>query len=561
MDDTKRQEDDDDDISRDNIRGTNKKIFRLWENLSSLKVYTGLHLQLFYAGIVIIIITATATATTMKSLILAASAALVGATPLSSPNPASILPYFDTEPPTIFSCPASSWPPNTIGGPNLPQEPSADLRSVLAQVDAANIEATILKLVSFGTRHTLSAQNSSARGIGAARDWIHAEFQRYADASDGRLSVQTLGYVQEADGNRVLFPTRISDVVATLRGTDENRLYVVSGHYDSRVSDPLNYESDAPGADDDASGVAISLELARIFSQPQYLRPRASIAFVAAAGEEQGLYGAKFLAQTYANATPRVNVEGMFTNDIVGSPRGGSDGEKVDPYVIRLFAQGLPPLAVENSTARETRLTIGGENDTPARQLARLVKEVAENDVTGMNVSVVYRLDRYLRGGDHRPFLEAGYPAARFTEPHENYAHQHQDVRVDESGKQYGDLPEFVDYEYVARVARVNGAALWSLASAPRAPQNVRVDTAALSSSTTLFWERPGTTAAEEHSGDGYEVVWRPTSAPLWTGVLDVGDVTEAALPLSKDDVVFGVRARGSDGSRGVAVLPFPGSR
>lgn len=245
----------------------------------------------------------------------------------------------------------------------------------------------------------------------------------------------------------------------------------------------------------------------------------------------------------------------MFTNDIVGSPKGGADGELVDPYVIRLFAQGLPGLAIENSTVRESRLSIGGENDTPARELARFVKEVAENEATGMNVSVVYRLDRYLRGGDHRPFLEAGYPAARFTEPHEDYAHQHQDIRV-EDGKQYGDLPEFVDFEYVARVARVNGAALWSLATAPSTPKNVRVDTSALSTSTTLYWDAPS-----PDYGGGYEIVWRPTSAPFWTGVLDVGAAIQATLALSKDDVVFGVRAKGTDGFRGVAVLPFPGSR
>ncbi|KAI0117381.1 Zn-dependent exopeptidase [Daldinia grandis] len=486
-----------------------------------------------------------------------AAATLGAAAPFTSNNPANVLlrPRAEDIPSTL-TCLASSWPPNTIGGPNLPQSPSADLESILAQVDPANIEATIRKLVSFGTRHTLSIQNSTTRGIGAARDWIHAEFQKYADASDGKLTVETIGYVQKTDANRILFPVLISDVVATLHGTEDNRLYVVSGHYDSRVSDPLNYESDAPGADDDASGVAVSLELARIISQPQYPRPKASIAFVAVAGEEQGLYGAKFLAQTYANATPRVNVEGMFTNDIVGSPKGGTNGEFIDPYVIRLFAQGLPGLAIENSTTRETRLTIGGENDSPARQLARFVKETAENTATGMNISVVYRLDRYLRGGDHRPFLEAGYPAARFTEPHEDYAHQHQDVRVAADGKQFGDLPEFVDFEYVARVARVNGAALWSLATAPGTPQNVRVDTSALSTSTTLYWDPPAT----GHDGS-YEVVWRPTSAPFWTGVLDVGSAIEATVPLSKDDVVFGIRAKGADGFRGVAVLPFPGSR
>lgn len=470
-----------------------------------------------------------------------------------TPNPSAVLHMkARAEVPSIFTCAATSWPPTTVGGPNEPQAPSADLTSILAQVNATNIESIILKLVSFGTRHTLSIQNSTTRGIGAARDWINSELQRYADASDGRLTVETVGYTQQPDGNRILFPVLISDVVATLHGTETpERLYVVSGHYDSRVSDALNYESDAPGADDDASGVAISLELARIMSQPSFPQPRASIAFVAVAGEEQGLLGAQFLAQSYANAS--VNVEGMFTNDIVGSSRGDDGAE--DPYTIRLFAQGLPPLDVEDATVRERRLTIGGENDTPARNLARLVKEVAENEATGMNVSVIYRLDRYLRGGDHRPFLEAGYPAARFTEPNEDYAHQHQDVRIDENGKQYGDLSEFVDFDFVARVGRVNGAALWSLANSAGAPQNVRVNTTALGNDSIFYWDPP---AGGEDGIDGYEVIFRATDTPFWTHVIDVGLVNEVTVDLSKDNVIFGIRSRSVDGFRGVAVLPFP---
>lgn len=242
----------------------------------------------------------------------------------------------------------------------------------------------------------------------------------------------------------------------------------------------------------------------------------------------------------------------MLNNDIVGSPKG-DDGVS-DPHIIRLFAQGLPPLGVESSARRESRLQIGGENDTPARNLARLVKEVAENAATQMKVSVVYRLDRYLRGGDHRPFLEAGYPAVRFTEPNEDYAHQHQDVRV-EAGKQYGDLPQFCDFEYVARVARVNGAALWSLANSPGAPTNVRVNTTALSNDSILYWDPP---LAGEENVAAYEVVWRATSAPFWTDVISVGLVNQASINLSKDNVLFGVRARSADGFRGVAVLPFP---
>ncbi|EEP76572.1 conserved hypothetical protein [Uncinocarpus reesii 1704] len=482
---------------------------------------------------------------------------LASAQPLTTPNPARALPDALTGGSSIFSCPAASWPPTRIGSPNRPQRPSRELRSILSQISHKRIEASILKLVSFGTRHTLSTQTNATHGIGAARDWIASEFKRYADASDGRLSVDVIGYEQQPDGNRIPFPVRISDVVATLKGTEEpERIYLISGHYDSRVTDVNDYTSFAPGANDDASGVAVSLELARVMSQPHFPRPRATLVFAAVAGEEQGLYGSRFLAETYRNKS--ANIEGMFTNDIVGSSTA-DDGTR-DPHVVRLFGQGLPPLTVEDQKQRETRLTIGGENDTPARQLSRFVKETAENEHTDMRVSVIYRLDRYLRGGDHRPFLEAGYPAARFTEPHENFAHQHQDVRVETDPKtgrkkQYGDLPEFCDFRYIARVGKVNAAALWSLANSPGMPRNVRVSTRDLSNDSKFFWDPP--VGGNEGVG-GYEIVWRSTVAPFWTHVLDVGMAREATVDLSKDNVIFGIRARGKNGERGVAVLPFP---
>ncbi|KAM5485654.1 hypothetical protein McanCB56680_001956 [Microsporum canis] len=458
---------------------------------------------------------------------------------------------------SLFSCPAASWPQAKLGRPNTPQEPSKDLKRILSQISPKRIEATIRKLVSFGTRHTLSTQTNATHGIGAARDWIASEFQRYADASDGRLTVKVIGYEQQPDGSRVLFPVRISDVVATLKGSeDPERVYVVSGHYDSRASDPLDYKTDAPGANDDASGVAVSLEIARVMSQRNLPRPKATIVFAAVAGEEQGLLGSNFLAQTYRNSS--TNVEGMFTNDIIGSSTA-DDGTK-EPHVIRLFAQGVPPLNVENQAMREKRLMIGGENDTPARQLARFVKETAENKYTDMQVSVIYRLDRYLRGGDHRPFLEAGYPAARFTEPNENYAHQHQNIRIEKDPKtgkdiQYGDLPEFCDFDFISRVGKVNAAALWNLAMSPGMPCNVRVDTSDLSNDSKFTWDPP---AGGNAGVGGYEIVWRSTIAPFWTNVMDVGMVQAATIDLSKDNVIFGIRARGKNGERGVAVLPFP---
>ncbi|KAF3891991.1 Peptide hydrolase [Trichophyton interdigitale] len=458
---------------------------------------------------------------------------------------------------SLFSCPAASWPRVKLGSENTPQEPSKDLKKILSQISPKRIEATIRKLVSFGTRHTLSTQTNAKYGIGAARDWIESEFQRYANASDGRLTVKVVGYDQQPDGNRIPFPVRISDVVATLKGEgDPERVYVVSGHYDSRNSDPLDYKGIAPGANDDASGVAVSLELARVMSQRDLPRPKATIVFAAVAGEEQGLYGANFLAQSFRNSS--TNVEGMFTNDIIGSSTA-DDGTK-EPHVIRLFAQGIPPLNVENQAMRERRIMIGGDNDTPARQLARFVKETAENRHTDMEVSVIYRLDRYLRGGDHRPFLETGYPAARFTEPNENYAHQHQNIRIDKDPKtgediQYGDLPEFCDFDFISRVGKVNAAALWNLAMSPGMPRNVRVNTTALSNDSKFTWDPP---AGGNALVGGYEIVWRSTTAPFWTHKMEVGMVQEATIDLSKDNVIFGIRARGKNGERGVAVLPFP---
>ncbi|KAL1621231.1 hypothetical protein SLS54_005726 [Diplodia seriata] len=420
---------------------------------------------------------------------------------------------------------------------------------MLNEVDPANIEATILKLVSFGTRHTLSAQNSTDRGIGAARDWIASEMRKYAATSEGRMTVEVPGYIQPV-ANRIPFPVRISNVVARIEGSsDPSRVYVISGHYDSRVTDVLNYESDAPGANDDASGVAgltkalVVMELARVLATRQ---PRATILLSAVAGEEQGLYGSTYLAQSLKNAS--VNVEGMLNNDIVGSSTG-DQGQK-DPFTIRLFAQGPPPS--ESESVASTRLSIGGENDSPARELGRFVSEVSSNDATGMKVAMVYRLDRYLRGGDQTPFLQQGYPAVRFTEPNENFDHQHQDIRV-ENGTQFGDLPEFVDYDFTARVGKVNLAALWSLSQAPGIPRNVTVDTSTLGNGSGFSWKQ-----VDDPELAGYEVVYRPTAAPLWTHAYGVGNVDVATLDLSKDNVIFGIRSVGRNGYKSPAVFPFP---
>ncbi|CAL9329913.1 hypothetical protein SUDANB6_00051 [Streptomyces sp. enrichment culture] len=427
--------------------------------------------------------------------------------------------------------------------PATAQSPSRELRALLKEIDPGRIEATVRKLASFGTRHTLSVQDDPVRGIGAARDWIFAEMQKYAEASGGRMTVELQSYIQEP-APRIPVATRITNVVATLRGSvTPERVYVVSGHYDSRVTDVMDATSDSPGADDDASGVAVSMELARVMAGR---RPAATIVFAAVAGEEQGLYGATHMAARYKAAG--TDVQGMFTNDIVGSPK--ADDGALDPYTIRLFAEGVPSSETPEQAA--TRRSVGGENDSPSRQLARFVRDTADNDATGMNVRVIYRRDRYLRGGDHIPFLERGYPAARFTEPAEDFAHQHQDVRV-EDGKQFGDLPEFCDFDYIARVARVNGAALWTLAQAPGTPKNAKIVTSNLTNSTELVWDR-GT----EPYLAGYEVVWRETTAPEWTHVIKVGDVTRHEVDLSKDNVFFGVRAVSRNGARSPVAFPVP---
>ncbi len=431
------------------------------------------------------------------------------------------------------------WPPGP-GQPNTAQHADHELRSILREIDPERIRHTIETLVGFGTRSTISTQDDPQRGIGAARDWIAAQFQEYAAASGGRMTVDVPSYIQPV-APRIPVPTRISNIRATLRGSAEpDRIYVVSGHYDSRVTDVLNGTSDAPGADDDASGTAVSMELARVMAKRA---PRATLVFLAVAGEEQGLFGSNFTAQQYAAAN--ADVQGMLNNDIVGSSTA-DDGTR-DRRSVRLFAEGVlnPPPPSELA-----RIAIGGENDSPARELARFVTEVAGRDVTGMDVRVIYRLDRFLRGGDHLSFIQNGFPAAiRFTEPNENFDHQHQDVRV-ENGVQFGDLPQFCDFDYIAGVARVNGAGLWSLAAAPGTPRNVKVDAVQLTNNTVLTW-------TVDPAAASYEVVWRPTTEPFWTHRIPVGKVGTATIDLSKDNAIFGVRAIGPQGHRSPAAYPL----
>jgi len=427
------------------------------------------------------------------------------------------------------------------------QDPDVELRALLRQIDPDRIAATIQKLVQFGTRHTASSQTDPVRGIGAATSWVTANMQAIAATSSGNMTVQQQSYLQ-LPANRIPLPTTITNVIATLQGTaSPQRFYVVTGHLDSRVTDVVDYTSDAPGADDDGSGVAVVLELARIFATQQF---PGTLVFATVAGEEQGLYGSAHMAQAMKAAGN--DVQGMFSNDIVGASQAW-DGTKPDPHTLRLFVEGIPTAA----TAAQIQLMqlVGGENDGATHQLARFVTDVAPFDLTKMNIRVIWRRDRYLRASDHVSFQQQGYPAARFTEPRENFDHEHQNTQVID-GVQFGDLIEFVDFDYIARVAAVNGAALWALATGPATPKNLLIHTlppGTLSGTnlTTLTWN-----ANPEPDLAGYQVVKRETTAADWTDAIDVGNVTTITLDIAKDNVQFGVRAVDQAGHRSPVAFP-----
>ena len=429
-------------------------------------------------------------------------------------------------------------------------KPNSQITGVIKEISAQNIEASVRKLVSFGTRHTLSDATSETRGIGAARRWLQKEFEHYARDSGNRLQVAMDEFTQPP-GERNPQPVQVVNLVATLPGEQteaRDRIYVVSGHYDSRVSDPMNATADAPGANDDASGVAAVLEMARVMSKQKW---DATLVFMAVAGEEQGLFGSTHWAKMAKEK--HWNIAAMITNDIIGSSHA-EDGH-VDDRHVRLFAEGVPPLPEMPETWRK-QVQTGGENDSAARGLARFVKATGERYVRGMTVNLIYRKDRYLRGGDHSPFLEAGFPAVRMTEPNENFHHQHQDLR-EEKGVQYGDLPEFDDFAFIAQVARINAASLGALALAPAAPAGVEMETKELTNDTTLHWQ-----ANFEPDLAGYEVLWRETTAPLWQETAFAGNVTRFTIPkVSKDNFLFGVAAVDKDGNQSPAVYPAPSAK
>jgi hypothetical protein len=399
--------------------------------------------------------------------------------------------------------------------------------------------------VSFGTRSTLSAQDpaaiSAGRGVGAAREWLKAQFEAYSQECGGCLEVKTDEFVQPVV-TRIPQPTTLTNVYAVLKGSDPEaakRIVLVTGHYDSRITDVLNTTNDAPGANDDASGVAVSLESAHALSK---LKLRATVIFLAVPGEEQGLLGAKHFARLAKDAG--WNIEAVLDDDIVGGDK--SAGQK--NRIVRVFSEGLPSAADEKQL-RAIR-GVGGESDSLSREVARYVLEVGEAYSPGVEPMLVFRLDRYLRGGDHSAFNDEGFAAIRFTEYRENFNHQHQDLRT-ENGIEYGDTLKFVDFDYVARVGRLNAVTLATLAAAPAPPSAVKVVTTNLDNNTTLKW-------GASEGASGYEVIWRETSDPDWEHVKSVGDTTATTLEISKDNVIFAVRAVDKAGHKSLPGVPTP---
>jgi hypothetical protein len=427
---------------------------------------------------------------------------------------------------------------------DTPDRP-ASVDAVVEAVSPQHLRATINRLDSFGTRHTFSDTTSDDRGIGAARRWLRDQMQAMADES-GRddITVELMHHTQAA-GRRAPRDVDVANVVMTIPGSmpaSRDRRFVVLGHYDSRAGSGNNAEIDAPGANDDGSGTAAVLELARVFSTRIM---DSTTMFVMTAGEEQGLFGANWFVRTAVDNEWRIDA--ALSNDIVGDPTG--PGDRLERNRVRVFSEGIPRNLDQVGVGRISRM--GMENDSPSRQLARYIHDIAQRHGTSVRPWLIYRSDRFLRGGDHTPFNQEGFAAVRFTEVHENYDRQHQDVRqVD--GERYGDVAAFVDEDYLADVTRLNGAALFTLANAPSAPPNARLLVSGLSIETVIRWD-----VSPEPDVAGYEVVHRETNAPFWDHVVDVGDATEHTSELSKDNWFFGVRAYDTDGHR--SLVSFPG--
>lgn len=418
------------------------------------------------------------------------------------------------------------------------------LHQIAKQVSANNIEQDIIKLVSFGTRHTLSETQSDERGIGAARRWIKSEFENISKACNGCLKV----YFQKetiSNEKRIPTPTEVVNVIAVLKGkTDPNRYVIMSGDIDSRVSDVMDATSDSPGANDNASGVAGVLEVARVLTQYQF---NGSIVFAALSGEEQGLWGGKIMATQAQKDGWRIKA--VLNNDMIGNIEGVNG--VIDNTTARIFAEGTR--YTETPEQAKTRRYTGGEVDSPTRNLARYIDWMADRYIPNLDTMMIYRLDRFGRGGHHKPFNNLGYPAVRIMEANENYNRQHQDLRI-EDGIKYGDTIEGVNFEYAAKLTALNAVSLAGMAWAPNPPSKVKIS-GAVQPSTTLKW-------AEMNANDrelvaGYKIYWRLTDSSQWQKSIFVGNVTEHTLEnVVIDNYFFGVSSVSKDGFESPIVFP-----
>ena len=422
----------------------------------------------------------------------------------------------------------------------------AEIEAMVKEISVDSLTQNLTKLVSFGTRATLSNQSSGVKGIGAARAWILSRFNDYAKASNGRLSAFIDTTTYNADKRRVNRPIILGNVVATLKGTDPNdkRIFVISGHLDSRRSNEMDSVGDSPGANDDGSGTVAVMECARVMSKHSF---PATIIFVTVSGEEQGLLGAYFMA----NKAKKENwkIEAVLNNDIMGS-NNSNETNIVDNTRVRVFSEGLS-VTDTGRVAIQIR-NLGLENDGRSRQLARYVKEVGERYVENLEVMMIYRNDRFLRGGDHTAFVENGFAAVRITEMNENYTRQHQDIRV-ENGIQYGDVIEHIDFEYLKKNTSMNLANLANLAKAPAVPDEVKIDVKKLTNSTYLYWKAPKTGTVK-----GYYILMRETTSPVWQKKVYTESLS-MTLPYSKDNYFFAVQAVNETGNESLPVLPAVG--
>ena len=422
----------------------------------------------------------------------------------------------------------------------------AEIEKMVKEVSADSLKLYIKSMVSFGTRNTLSTQTNPKRGIGAARNWVLNKFNEIAKQSNGRLSAFIDTTTLQPDKRRIDTVTLLGNVVATLKGTDpnDNRIFVISGHLDNMRTSPTERLGDAPGANDDASGCAAVIECARIMSKHNF---PATIIFVTVSGEEQGLLGSAFMSEKAKKEN--WNIVAVLNNDIMGS-NNSNETNITNNTKVRVFSEGIPAYETEKVAANIRSL--GLENDGKSRQLARYVKEIGERYVVNMEVVLIYRNDRFLRGGDHTPYVQRGFAAVRITEMNENYTRQHQDVRV-ENGIQYGDLEEYIDYEYLRKNTGVNLANLANLSKAPAMPDSVKMDVKKLSNSTLLYWQTPKTAKVK-----GYYVLVRETTSSFWQRKIFTAE-TEMRLPFSKDNYFFAVQSVNESGNESLPVVPLPG--